>query len=171
MNSNEVQDSMEAEVQRLAAHEAEVRQRCTEHTAMWGEGPPHYSDGSFEFWQQLHGGRFTLGRCPQCSHIYFPPRIVCPECWAEDAVQLVDTPALGTLVSFTDVHVLSYALRPLAPLRIAVVDLDEGVRVLSWLRGENADQVVPGQRCRIVVETVLEQPRFIAHLVNVSGQA
>ncbi|VFR45335.1 hypothetical protein BER2_4336 [plant metagenome] len=70
---------------------------------------------------------------------------------------------MGTLVTFTDLYVTSPALKSLAPLRLAVVDLDEGVRVLTWLRGDGAKEAEPGRRCRIVVEEVLSRKWFIAN--------
>jgi uncharacterized protein len=154
--------------QRAAAmldQEKIFKQQNTQHEAEWGEGPPHYNAGSFEFWHALHEGQFKIGRCGACNHVYYPPRIICPECWAKDVVQLQDTPALGVVASYTEVHVMAHALRSIAPLRIAAIDLDEGVRVLTWLMGEGATEAHVGQRVKIVVEEVLEKTRFIAHPV------
>ena len=49
---------------------------------------------------------------------------------------------------------------------MALLDLQEGVRVLTWLRGPGADQAEVGQTCRIVVEDVLGRKWFVANLVT-----
>ncbi|MGE4338236.1 MAG: Zn-ribbon domain-containing OB-fold protein, partial [Pigmentiphaga sp.] len=115
---------------------------------------------------ELAKGKFHLAKCGHCGHVYFPPRVVCPECWTQDMAQLHDTPGVGTLVTFTDLHVTSPVLKPIAPVRMAIVDLDEGVRVLTWLRGPGAEIAQPGQACKIAVEDVLGRKWFTASLVT-----
>lgn len=163
----EYQAEQEALAQRILNHEKESVQRREAHLALWpgNDYGPFYSDGSDAFWRELASGRFTLGRCGVCGHVQFPPRVFCHECWAEDRMSLQDTAGLGTLVTFTEQHVVMTALRPIAPVLMAVVDLDEGVRVLTWLRGPGAECAKPGARCRIVIEEVMGKKRFIAHLV------
>jgi uncharacterized OB-fold protein len=139
------------------------------HKTVWGDGPPYFSLGSYDFWQELAEGRFHLARCSSCQHVYFPHRIICSQCWAQDAGVLHSTNGIGKLVSFTDLHVTSPALKPIAPLRMAIVDLDEGVRVLTWLRGIGADQAEVGQSCKIVVEEILGRKWFVATHIDAWG--
>ncbi|WP_161567770.1 Zn-ribbon domain-containing OB-fold protein [Pigmentiphaga sp. H8] len=148
----------------LKTREGAAREMLERHKAVWGDGPPYFSTASFRFWQEIDKGSFYLCRCSACEHVYFPPRVVCPECWAQDAGELHGTQARGVLKSFTDLHVTSPALKPLAPLRLAVVDLEEGVRVLTWLRGNGAEAAKVGDRCRIVVEDVLDRKWFVANI-------
>ena len=136
------------------------------HKAIWGDGPPYFSTASFRFWQEIDKGSFHLCRCSACEHVYFPPRVVCPECWAQDAGELHRTEGAGVLRSFTDLYVTSPALKPLAPLRLAMIDLEEGVRVLTWLRGHGAQNARIGDRCRVVVEEVLDRKWFVANIAQ-----
>lgn len=156
-------EALEGYANDVKAREDEARELLAQHTELWGDGPPYFSVATHPFWKALAEGKFHLGKCGNCGHVYFPPRVICPQCWAQDAVQLQDTPGVGTLVTFTDLYVTSPALKSLAPLRLAVVDLDEGVRVLTWLRGDGAKEAEPGRRCRIVVEEVLSRKWFIAN--------
>lgn len=100
--------------------------------------------------QALAEGRFLIQRCGSCSqHIYFP-RVVCPHCGAPDP-ELVPTPGLGT------VHAVTTARRkPDAggDLGIVLVDLDEGVRLMSRVEGIAPADVKIGQRvkARVVVK-------------------
>jgi uncharacterized OB-fold protein len=157
--------ALEQHARELRRREDLAREQNTRHRETWGDGPPYFSVATFDFWQQLAHDRFHLARCGKCSHVYFPPRVVCPECWGQDAVQLQETSGLGRLVSFTDLHVTSPTLKSIAPLRMALIDLDEGVRVLTWLRGSAAANASVGQGCRIAVEEVLGRKWFVATLV------
>jgi len=158
-------EALENYAENVKAREDAARELLAQHKEVWGEGPPYFSLGTEKFWRALAAGKFYLARCGHCGHVHFPPRVVCPECWAKDASQLQVTSAVGTLITFTDLHVTSPALKSLAPLRLAIVDLDEGVRVLTWLRGNGAEEAEPGRRCRIVVEEVLGRNWFTARAV------
>ena len=159
-------EGLERYAKAVLEQETRAREDLARHKEIWGEGPPYFSVATHEFWRELAQNKFHLARCGSCHHVYFPPRVVCPECWAQDAVALQETSGLGTLVSFTDLHVTSPVLKPLAPIRIALVDFREGVRVLTWLRGAGADHAEVGRTCRIVVEEVLGRKWFVANLVQ-----
>ena len=145
-------------------HEDSLKQQLEVHRSQFGDGPPYFSEATAAFWTGIADGNFTLSRCKSCSHVYFPPRVICPQCWESDAGETCQTPGRGTLVTFTDLHVTAPKLRELAPLRMAVVDLHEGVRVLTWLRGAKAGEASVGQSCRIMVERIHDQNWFVAHL-------
>lgn len=167
MSTDQVHAAPAAEAaSRLRAHEDEIRVHAREHSVAWGDGPPYFSEGSVEFWRALAAGTFHLGRCTQCEHIHFPPRLVCPRCWSIESTRLHPTPGLARLVTFTELHVVSNALRPIAPVCLAVLDLDEGVRLLTWLRGTPPAQARVGDRCRIEVETLLDRPWFVARIIE-----
>jgi uncharacterized OB-fold protein len=150
----------------IRQREVAIRVRYEEHRRTWGDGVPYFSDGTFEFWRELSAGRFNIGRCTQCSHTYFPPRIVCPNCWAQDAVKLLPSQGTGTIHSYAVAHRVANSLQSLAPLLMATVDLEEGVRLFTWLRGATGDPALIGKRCRIVIETILGRPRFVARLLD-----
>lgn len=133
------------------------------HQSIYGDGAPYFSPATAEFWNKIREGKFTLSSCKCCQHVYFPPRVICPNCWAADSSAAHDTPGLGKLVSYTDLYVTAPRLKDISPLRMAIVDLDEGVRVLTWLRGSNAETTKIGKRCSIVVEELVDQKWFVAN--------
>ena len=157
--------ALEQRARALAAREAELRPLHAAHLAAYGDGPPYFSAGTAAFWQALDAGRFQLARCGHCGDVHFPPRIVCPDCWAEDADTLIDTPGLGTVVSLTELHVVARELTGLAPLPIALIDLDEGVRVLAWLRDAAGGADPVGRRARLEVERIIGRAWTVARLV------
>ena len=90
----------------------------------------------------LNAGRFLIQRCSGCSqHVYYP-RELCPHCGSGD-LALVAPAGTGTVYSSTTVR-----RKPEAggDLNVALIDLDEGVRLMSRVEGVPASDVRIGQR-------------------------
>ena len=92
----------------------------------------------------LAEGRFLIQQCTDCDqHIYFP-REVCPHCGSKD-LALVPPSGLGTVYSVTTVR-----RKPDAggDYNVCLIDLDEGVRLMSRVEISPVDAVQVGQRVR-----------------------
>ncbi|MGI5129914.1 Zn-ribbon domain-containing OB-fold protein [Pseudonocardia sp. CA-107938] len=97
------------------------------------------------FWQGLAAGRLVLPFCAACRRPFFFPRRWCPTCWSAD-VTWTDAGGGGTLYARCQVDV-PFDGRPAEeiPYSVALVDLDEGVRIPGRLR--RADAALPiGER-------------------------
>jgi uncharacterized protein len=92
--------------------------------------PPRMTEFTSVFWDGLREGLFQTSMCTQCRHMTFPPKPVCPECWSE-SVQWVELSGRGLLRSFTEVSAAPAMFADDAPYVLCIVDLEEGVRVLS----------------------------------------
>ena len=96
--------------------------------------PPRVTEFTQQFWNALAQGRFLVTRCTRCEHRSFPPKPICPVCWAGDIIwSEVDT--TGRLYSWTRVHAGPAIFDPDLPYAIGIVDLDIGVRLASPLVG------------------------------------
>ena len=100
---------------------------------------PRVSAFSRRFWEGLREGRLLSTRCAQCGVVSFPPRNLCRACWATD-VPWIELASLGTLYSFTRVHVAPGAFRGDTPYAIGIVDLDDGPRLMCRMIGEVGTQ-------------------------------
>jgi len=87
-----------------------------------------------EFWDGTKAGELRLQRCldPQCAKVYFPPRPFCPQCGSRD-VQWFAASGRGTLHSYVINHRPALGFEADAPYAIAVVQLDEGPRMMTNL--------------------------------------
>ncbi len=100
--------------------------------------------GPLALWQEhLEAGRFMLQQCTGCARYVFYPRVLCPHC-ASTSLAWKSAAGLGTVYSTT---VVARRETEGGPYNVALVDLDEGVRMMSRVEGIVApDQVVIGQR-------------------------
>jgi uncharacterized OB-fold protein len=82
------------------------------------------------FWAGTRAGELRLQRCRRCENTYFPPRPFCPGCHARD-VEVVAASGRARLHSY----VISHRPPPgfEAPFTIAVVELEEGPRMMTNL--------------------------------------
>lgn len=83
------------------------------------------------FWSAAQEGRLLIKRCNSCGEIHFYPRPFCPSCWSDD-VAWEDASGRATLYTWSVVRVND--LPPFGgrvPYVAAVVDLDEGPRMMS----------------------------------------
>lgn len=93
---------------------------------------------------QLDAGRFMIQHCGACGqHVYFP-RELCPHCGA-DGLQWVAPGGLGTVYSCTTIQRKSEAG---GNYNVSLIDLDEGVRLMSRVETDPVDAVRIGQRVR-----------------------
>jgi uncharacterized OB-fold protein len=94
---------------------------------------PTIEDESRPFWDAAKEHRFVIARCRSCGRAHHYPRPFCPFCWSED-VGWEDASGRATLYTYSTVYVNDlFPFRDELPYVAAVVDLDEGPRVMTRL--------------------------------------
>ena len=90
-------------------------------------------------------------RCPECGESFYPPRVVCLNCYHEglDTVALSRT---GKLYTFTIARMALPGTLVPAPYVIAQVELPEGIHVQTVLTDVDPETVKIGLELEIVVE-------------------
>ena len=84
------------------------------------------------YWEGCAAGELRLQRCTTCDAHYFPPRPFCPACLSDDVVWEAVS-GRGTLHTYVINHRAAPGFE--APYAIAVVQLDEGPRMMSNIVG------------------------------------
>ncbi len=100
------------------------------------------------FWEGAERGELRVQRCGACGHHQLYGRPFCLACQSDD-VAWTAAAGTGTLYSATEVHVpIGGDFDP--PYAVALVELAEGPRLLTWVEGEPAvgDPVAIGFRER-----------------------
>jgi uncharacterized OB-fold protein len=73
--------------------------------------------------------RLEAAQCNGCSKILYPPRASCPSCGGRE-FDSVTLPRTGKILSYTVVRVPPAGFTEQSPLPIALVELENGVRVM-----------------------------------------
>jgi len=93
---------------------------------------PHPTPETRHFWDGTRAGVLRLQRCGKCRHVYFPPRPFCPKCASRD-VSIFTASGRARLYSYVISHRPAPGFTP--PYAIAVVELDEGPRMMTNIAG------------------------------------
>ena len=104
------------------------------------------------FWDGCAASELRLQRCTHCDAHYFPPRPFCPDCLSADVVWEAIS-GRGTLHTY----VINYRAAPgfEAPYAIAVVQLEEGPRMMSNIVG--VDQTSEALELDMALEVTFEE--------------
>lgn len=74
-------------------------------------------------------------RCAACGKLTFPPKQYCPNCWS-DEMNWVELSGHGTLYARTTIHAAATQFREQVPFNVGIVDLQEGIRLVTGLIDE-----------------------------------
>lgn len=109
-------------------------------------------DGTGFFWDGLRAGELRIQRCAECGRLRHPPGVGCARCGGGSTEHLVAA-GTGAVHSFVVHHHPPVPGRE-APFVVALVELDEGVRMVGELVGVAPDRVRIGLRVKIGFERV-----------------
>ena len=107
------------------------------------------------YWDGLREGKLMLPECNDCGKAFFYPRIACPNCHSRN-VGWMQASGKGKLYSFQIAYrALNPAFKIPPPYVLAMVELEEGPRLMSNLINVEADPEVI--KCDMAVEVVFEK--------------
>lgn len=127
---------------------------------------PRATEGAeAQYRQALDQGRFQIQHCDACDRAVFYPRMICPHCGA-DQLSWRTPDGRGTVYSTTIVR-----RKPEAggDYNVALVDLAEGVRLMSRVEGVAPEAVRIGMAVRAQV-AVMESRGLLVFVPNEEAQ-
>src|SRR5262249_20111428 len=116
---------------------------------------PVADSDSKPFWEGLARHELLIQRCDACQRHIFYPRSLCPYCFRE-APSWVRSTGSGTIYSYTVVHQAYGWFAGQVPFVIAIVELQEGVRMVTRISGSPPEAVSIGAPVQVVFEQVDE---------------
>jgi uncharacterized OB-fold protein len=105
---------------------------------------PMISQDTAFFWEGTAAGELRIQRCPECGTLRHPPGPMCPSCGA-DKPDYVVASGRGEVFSYLVHHHPPVPGKTL-PFVVALVELEEGVRMLGELLDVEPDEVHIGMR-------------------------
>jgi hypothetical protein len=107
------------------------------------------------YWEGLRQGKLMLPRCQACGRAFFYPRVICPFC-ASDRIEWIQATGRGRLYAFEIAYqTFNKAFKVRTPCVLAMVELEEGPRLMSNLIGVEPDP--RHVRCDMPVEVTFEK--------------
>jgi uncharacterized OB-fold protein len=120
---------------------------------MSGDLPaPIVNADSAPYWEGARNGKLLLQRCVDCDTLRFFPRYLCTACGSERA-EWTEVSGRGTVHSFTIVHRAAFPeFQARTPYVVALIDLDEGPRMMTNIVGDDALSVAIGDAVTVAFE-------------------
>lgn len=114
---------------------------------------PTTDDRTRPYWDGLAQGELRVQHCTVCNHDWLPARDACPACLAT-TINWRRANGRGKVISWVVYHVAYHdALKDRLPYNVALVELDEGPRLLTNIVGiKGAEGIVVGTRVELSIE-------------------
>ncbi len=108
------------------------------------------------YWGKVREHELWIQRCNDCGHVFFYPRLHCPEC-TSDSVEPIQASGKGTLYTYMINQRPPPGWEAEAPYAIAIVQLEEGPRMMTNIVGiENTpENLVLDMPLEVVFDDVL----------------
>jgi uncharacterized OB-fold protein len=107
------------------------------------------------FWEGVREEKLVFQRCKGCGSWCHPPRPMCPKCRSVDK-EWSPSSGKGKVHSW-----VTYQASPhpgfKAPYSVVLVELDEGVRVISNLVDVKPEEIVMGLPVEVIFEPVTDE--------------
>lgn len=119
------------------------------------------------YWEALGKGELHFQECPHCGNRWLPARHACPSCLKPEPVWTRASGA-GTLKSWVVYHTAYHpAFENHVPYNVALVELDEGPRLLTNILGD-APNLKGEAKVRLQIDVSREIP--LATFVMAQGE-
>lgn len=93
---------------------------------------PQSNDLTSPFWEASKEERYLVQWCGSCNSAIYYPREVCPSCLVSDHLEWKESPGNGEVYTFNVMHKPGLPfMTDRLPFVIALVTLDEGIRVVT----------------------------------------
>lgn len=100
--------------------------------------------------------RLVGNRCETCKTEYFPQRKFCPHCRRKGKLVAHSMPHEGKIYSFSEVSAAPEGFEHQAPYFMAIVELNNGVKIMAQLVDSPHDAVQIGARVQFVFRRIAE---------------
>ena len=125
---------------------------------------PRPAPESVPYWKAAKRHKLAIPHCKSCGHYWFPPSQRCTNCLSAD-MEWAEVSGRGKVYSFVTFHrVFHPAFEEEVPYVVALVELEEGPRMLTNVIGIPPEEV----RCEMKVKVTFDDvtpdatvPKFV----------
>lgn len=121
---------------------------------------PVIDHDSAPYWEAAQEGRLDIPLCGDCGKHHFYPRAICPHCHSDNL-------KFDTVSGRGEVHIFTIARRPAGPAFaedvpyvVALIELEEGPRMMSRIQTDNPESVQIGARVEVTFVKATDEISF-----------
>jgi uncharacterized OB-fold protein len=121
---------------------------------------PVIDHDSAPYWEAARAGRLDIPLCGDCGKHHFYPRAICPYCHSDNL-------KFDTVSGRGVVHTFTIARRPAGPAFaddvpyvVALIELEEGPRMMSRIQTDDPETVQIGARVEVTFVKATDEITF-----------
>jgi uncharacterized OB-fold protein len=118
---------------------------------------PVIQEWSRPFWKGAKEHKYLIQHCKDCGKNIFYPRKYCPDCWSSN-LEWIESGGKGKIYTYT--VTLAGAEEKFAadyPYVLALVDMEEGIRVMTNIVDCKPEEVKIGMDVEVVFRDVTDE--------------
>lgn len=93
--------------------------------------------------------RLEAEKCSQCGYVAFPPRLICPECNAQN-FELIKLKPEGKIITFTIIQIAADQFARQAPFAVAIIETVDGARLTAQVVDCKLEDVEIGKKVKLI---------------------
>ena len=125
---------------------------------------PAIDEENKPFWEYAKKHELRMQKCKECGKIYYPPSSLCPNCQNWEGSEWVKLSGKGQVYSFIVARrATNPAFAKEVPYVVAIIETEEGGRLISNVIGCKPDEVRVGLPVEVVFDDVTDEvtlPKF-----------
>lgn len=103
--------------------------------------------------------RYNLigSKCTHCGAVYFPVRVICPECRRKGKLEEIKLSGKGKIHTYSVIHTPTDDFKLISPYVVAIIELEEGTRITSQIVDSYGDDIEIGDEVELVFRKIREE--------------
>jgi len=116
-------------------------------------------------WRKIPERYGLIGtKCETCGKVYFPPRPICPKCRRKGRLREIKFSGKGKVYTHTTIYSAPTGFEDQVPYVIAIIELEEGAKVLGQIVDCEPDEVKIGSGVEKVFRLIQrDDPEGLIH--------
>ncbi len=103
--------------------------------------------------------RYNLigSKCTRCGEVYFPKRVMCPECRRKGELEDIKFSGEGKIHTYSVIHTPTEEFKALSPYIVAIIELNEGAKITSQIVDCKENNIQIGDDVELVFRKIREE--------------
>jgi uncharacterized protein len=106
-------------------------------------------------WRHIQQRYNLIGsKCSQCGKVFFPKRVICPECRRRGKIEDIKLSGKGKIYTYSVINTPTDEFKTLAPYVVAIIELEEGTKITSQIVDCDPEEIEIGDEVEVVFRKI-----------------